>query len=74
MVVNPSRNEIKSSALRFADQMNAYFVSGSQPDEKMEELIRERLMKRNKKIGALKLFFENEIDKLVEEILHTKNA
>jgi hypothetical protein len=73
MVVNPSRDEIKSSALRFADRMNAYFASGSEPDEKTTDLIRERLMKRNKRIGDIKLFFENEVDKLVEEILQAKN-
>ena len=73
MVVNPGRDEIKSSALRFADKMNAYFVSGSQPDEKMTDLIRERLMKRNRRIGDIKLFFENQTDKLAEEILQAKN-
>jgi molybdopterin-guanine dinucleotide biosynthesis protein len=73
MVVNPARAEIKSSALRFADRMNAYFVSGSQPDEKMMELIRDRLMKRNKRIGDMKLFFENQTDRLAEEILQAKN-
>jgi molybdopterin-guanine dinucleotide biosynthesis protein len=69
MVVNPSRDEIKSSALRFADRMNAYFASGSEPDEKMTDLIRERLMKRNRRVGDLKIYFESEIDELVKEVL-----
>jgi hypothetical protein len=69
MVVNPSRDEIKSSALRFADRMNAYFVSGSEPDEKMTDLIRERLMKRNRRVGDLKIYFESEMDELVKEVL-----
>ena len=73
MVVNPSRDEIKSSALRFADKMNAYFVSGSQPEAQMMELIRERLMQRNKRIGDMKIYFESEIDKLAEEIVQAKN-
>lgn len=68
MVVNPASDEVKSSALKFASRMNAYYVSGCEPDEKMAAWIREKLLKRNVRAGDLQIFFESQLDRLAEEI------
>ncbi len=68
MVVRASREEIKSTALRVVDRLDAIYVSDSLPDEKMFETIQNRLAKRNIRIAEKPIYFQNEIDRLAEAI------
>jgi molybdopterin-guanine dinucleotide biosynthesis protein len=73
MVVRGTRDEIKSTALRVVDRMDAFYVSDSQSDEKMFATIQNRLAKRNIHIAEKPLYFQNEIDRLAERIQQVYN-
>jgi len=68
MVVRDSRDEIKSTALRVIDHIDAFYVSDSPPDEKMFATIQNRLAKRNIHTAEKLIYFQNEIDGLADAI------
>ncbi len=68
MVVNPERDEIKGSAVRMADRMDAFYVFGAEPDEKIAAVIRQRLLRRNVQIGNPPFFYETSLEALAVEI------
>jgi molybdopterin-guanine dinucleotide biosynthesis protein len=68
MVVRDSRDEIKSTALRVIDHIDAFYVSDSPPDEKMFATIQKRLAKRNIHTAEKLVYFQNEIDGLADAI------
>lgn len=73
MVVRDTRDEIKSTALRVVDGIDAFYVSDSKPDEKMLATIQNRLAKRNIRIAEKPVYFQNEIDSLAERIQRVYN-
>lgn len=69
MVVDPSRNEIKSSALRVASQINAYYVNAVEPDEQISEIIRNKFAARNVQVSDLPIYSANNFEELVDKIM-----
>ncbi len=68
MVVRATRDEIKSTALRQVNNVDAFYVSDALLDEKMFETIQNRLAKRSVHITEKPLFFRDEIDSLAEAV------
>jgi hypothetical protein len=68
MVVRDSRDEIKSTALRVSDKIDAFYVSDSGPDEDMFTRIQNRLAKRNVHLAEKPVYFQNEVDSLADAI------
>jgi molybdopterin-guanine dinucleotide biosynthesis protein len=68
MVISATREEIKSTALRVVDGMDAFYVADSLPDETMFATIRHRLAKRNVHIKEKPIYFQGQIDSLAEAI------
>lgn len=73
MVVRDTRDEIKSTALRVAEQMDAFYISDSDPDDNIFAAIQNRLAKRNIRIVEKPVYFQNEIDRLAERIQQVYN-
>jgi molybdopterin-guanine dinucleotide biosynthesis protein len=74
MVVDASRNEIKSSALRMANRMDAFFVNNSEPDEKISELIRNKFAERSVKLGDVPIYCAQNFEELVKRIMTIHTA
>src|SRR5205085_6774432 len=70
MVVDPAREEIKGSAIRMAARMDAFYVYNAEPDEKISQLIRQRLLRRNVRIGDVPVYSESSLNHLIKEISH----
>jgi hypothetical protein len=68
MVVRDLLDEIKSTALRVADKIDAFYVSDTSPDKNAYATIQNRLAKRNIHITEKPVYFQNEIDSLAEAI------
>jgi molybdopterin-guanine dinucleotide biosynthesis protein len=68
MVVSAAREEIKSTALRVAGDMDAFYVSDSQVDAGMFQRIQDRLVKRYVRINEKPVYFRDQIDNLAEAI------
>ena len=69
MVVSAGRDEIKASALRVIDRVQAFYVFDSMPDDRVVERIRLRLKKRNAPATDRPIYFQNEIDSLISTLL-----
>ncbi|MBI3649546.1 MAG: hypothetical protein HY231_00675 [Acidobacteria bacterium] len=68
MVVSAAREEVKSTALRVVDSVDAFFIADAPPDATMLATIQQRLAKRNVQIQEKPIFFQDEIDRLAEAI------
>jgi hypothetical protein len=68
MVVRHTLDEIKSTALRVADQISAFYVSDSAADEKMFATIQSRFAKRNVRVAEKPVYFQDQVDGLAEAI------
>ncbi|MEW6128550.1 MAG: hypothetical protein AB1757_16040 [Acidobacteriota bacterium] len=69
MVVDPSRSEIKSSAIRMVHRMNAFYVNTVEPDEKISEIIRNKFAERNVQVKDLPIYSAKNFEELVEKIM-----
>jgi molybdopterin-guanine dinucleotide biosynthesis protein len=69
MVVDLQRNEIKSSALRVANRVDAFFVNNSVSDEKNFEMIRNKFAERNVRLGDVPIYRAQNFEGLVERIM-----
>lgn len=67
MVIGPSVGEIKSSALRAIEKVNALYSPGNDPGIRKE--LGDRLLKRGKALGDLPLYFERDIELLASEVV-----
>lgn len=65
MVVSASREEVKASALRVVDLIDAFYISDSEPHERMFEVIQRRLQMRNVRVIEKPVYFRDDIDKLL---------
>ena len=65
MVVSAGRDEIKSSALRIIDRVQAFYVFDSAPDDRVIERIRSRLPGRNFQAVDRPIYFQGEIERLI---------
>jgi molybdopterin-guanine dinucleotide biosynthesis protein len=74
MVVDPSRNEIKSSALRVANHIDAFFVNSPEPEEKISAIIRNKFAERNVKLGDVPIYCAQNFDELVKRIMTIHTA
>ena len=75
MVVNPERDEIKGSAVRMIDKMNAFYLSGNNAELSIVPSIQERLQKRNRQMPDVPIYYESDLPQLIKDIkcLHQKN-
>ncbi len=74
MVVDPLRSEIKSSALRMANRMDAFFVNNPEPDEKISEMIRNKFAERSVKLGDVPIYSAQNFEALVDRIMTIHTA
>jgi len=68
MVVSAIREEIKSSALRVVDTLDAFYVADSQSDQQMFTTLQNRLSKRRVHFKEKPIYFQDQIDDLSETI------
>jgi molybdopterin-guanine dinucleotide biosynthesis protein len=68
MVVRHSLGEIKATALRVADKIDAFYVSDSPAEEDMFAAIRNRFAIRNVRIAEKPVYFQDQMDRLAETI------
>jgi molybdopterin-guanine dinucleotide biosynthesis protein len=74
MVVRHRLEEIKSTALRVAGRMDAYYVSDAEADDSMFAVIQNRFARRNLRVAEKPVFFQSEIDKLAAAIAELRIA
>jgi hypothetical protein len=74
MVASPSINDIKSSAVRVLPKMNALVINRSEPDEELVEQITSRLMKRGAALSDTKIYFEQDLPLIGDEIRRIHEA
>jgi molybdopterin-guanine dinucleotide biosynthesis protein len=68
MVVRHNLDEIKSTALRVADKISAFYLSDSLGDEKMFAAIQNRYARRNVRLAEKPVYFQDQVDRLAEAI------
>lgn len=68
MVVRRTLDEIKSTALRVADKISAFYVSDTAADEEMFATIQSRFARRNVRIAETPVYFQGQVDRLAEAI------
>ncbi|HEX5735435.1 MAG TPA: hypothetical protein VF131_21590 [Blastocatellia bacterium] len=68
MVISPSAGEIKSSAVRVIEKIDAFFVADPVPGPVSLEEIRSRLRKRGVDVGEIPVFYEADLAALSNHI------
>jgi hypothetical protein len=68
MVISPSTGEIKSSAVRVIEKVDAFFVADPFPGRVSLDEIRSRLRKRGVDVGEIPVFYEADLVALSERI------
>jgi molybdopterin-guanine dinucleotide biosynthesis protein len=74
MVVSPSSFEIKSSAARVIEKIDALFISGANPHENFIEELQQRLIKRGATLEEVSIFGEKDLTNLAKEIKRVHEA
>ncbi len=74
MVVDLQRNEIKASALKVANHIDAFFVNRAEADEKNLEMIRNKFAERSVKLGDVPIYSAQNFAALVKKIMTIHTA
>jgi molybdopterin-guanine dinucleotide biosynthesis protein len=70
MVVAPERNEIKGSAVRMIEKMQAFYISGTDKQPQIANILQERLRKRNRQMPDVPIYFPSDLPQLVDTVQH----
>ena len=68
MVTGPSIMQIKSSAARVMDKMNAVFVTRSEPDPGILSRLQTKVTERGYSLGPVPIYFDRDMARMAEEV------
>ena len=68
MVTGPAIGQIKSSAARVMDKMNAVFVTQSEPNSDFLSLLQSKVTERGYSLGPVPVYFDSDLALIADEV------